>query len=78
MFNTIMSHQSGRMLRRVWSLGFLAERLDNEYWQRTGHAVMMDMGRGRNKHPWIILASEWPDSNGEDDDQFTTRVMSEA
>ena len=29
--------------------------------------MVMDMGRNRKNHPWIILASEWPDVNGDGD-----------
>ncbi|KAL8647524.1 MAG: hypothetical protein Q9226_006394 [Calogaya cf. arnoldii] len=28
-------------------------------WDRTGHVLVIDMGVGRNRHPWIILAREW-------------------
>ena len=75
-FNTVMSHNDG-FLRRVWSLGFLAERLGDDHWERTGHAVVMDMGRDRAKHPWIILASHWPNSNGGDDGDFIVRAKSQ-
>ncbi|MCJ1336730.1 hypothetical protein MMC09_002008 [Bachmanniomyces sp. S44760] len=50
-------------LRRLMPLGWLvrafSERLDN--WERTGHALVMDMDEGRQRHPWIVLASSWSD-----------------
>ncbi|KAL9036611.1 MAG: hypothetical protein Q9180_004206 [Flavoplaca navasiana] len=45
-------------LRRFKEVGsILAEDLHG--WNRTGHVLVIDMDEGRNRHPWIILASAW-------------------
>ena len=59
------------ILRRIWPLGYLAYQRGaggqawEVAWECTGHVMVMDMERGRDHHPWIILASEWPDLIGE-------------
>lgn len=49
-------------LRRFKEVGsVLAEDLHG--WNRTGHVLVIDMDEGRNRHPWIILASAWQVEN---------------
>ncbi|KAL8848669.1 MAG: hypothetical protein Q9221_006343 [Calogaya cf. arnoldii] len=33
-------------------------------WDRTGHVLVIDMGPGRSRQPWIILASAWEEDDG--------------
>ncbi|KAL8883621.1 MAG: hypothetical protein Q9192_007075 [Flavoplaca navasiana] len=33
-------------------------------WDKTGHVLVIDMGTGRNRHPWIILAKQWEEDDG--------------
>ncbi|KAL8792547.1 MAG: hypothetical protein Q9195_004846 [Heterodermia aff. obscurata] len=56
------------VLSRFWPLGYLSYRRSAGYFERTGHVLVMDMERGRDHHPWIVLASEWRDINGDGDD----------
>lgn len=60
-------------LRRFMSLGWVI-RLDSTVehgWERTGHVLVMDMDEGRHRHPWIVLASHWPDDRDyPDNDDF--------
>lgn len=59
------------ILRRIWPLGYLAYQQGaggqawEVAWECTGHVLVMDMERGRDHHPWIVLASEWHDLIGE-------------
>ena len=50
-------------LRRFMTLGWVIEVRNNDSrdWERTGHVLVMDMDEGRNRHPWFVLASQWPD-----------------
>ena len=60
------------VLSRFWPLGYLCYRSSGGYFDRTGHVLVMDMEPGRERHPWIVLASEWPDINGESSDGMCT------
>lgn len=60
-----------RKLRRFASLGWVI-RVDGNSWARTGHVLVMDMDVGRNRHPWFVLASEWPAEFEDADGGFTT------
>ena len=64
-FRLVQSPRSGEVLRRFWPLGYLAYQRANDVWDYTGHVMVMDMEPDRERHPWIILAPEWPDTNGE-------------
>lgn len=55
-------------LRRVWPLGWIATYHGDDYWIKTGHVLVINMDRGRDRHPWIILAESWLDHNGEGGD----------
>lgn len=48
-----------RRLRRFASLGWVIHVQSNGSWQYTGHALVVDMGHGRGRHPWFVLASQW-------------------
>lgn len=54
-------------LRRWYPLGGLAYKR-GKHFELTGHMLVMDIDHGRDHHPWIILASEWPDLCGEGED----------
>jgi len=58
-------------LRRFCPLGWIAQKRGEHNWDLTGHALVMDMDRGRDHHPWIVLASQWPDANGDQPEKFT-------
>lgn len=62
-------------LRRWCAIGGLAYKYGDEF-RLTGYVLVMDMDKDRNHHPWLILASEWPDLNNDGDDEsgeFTAR-----
>jgi len=59
-----------RKLRRFASLGWVI-RVDGDCWVRTGHVLVMDMDVGRGRHPWFVLASEWPAEFEDVDGGFT-------
>ncbi|KAK4693810.1 hypothetical protein P7C71_g3653, partial [Lecanoromycetidae sp. Uapishka_2] len=46
-------------LRRFTSLGWVVEKRKIS-WEKTGHVLVMDRDLGRDRHPWIVLAHEWP------------------
>ncbi len=58
-------------LRRFCPLGWIAQKRGEHTWDLTGHALVMDMDRGRDHHPWIVLASQWPDVNGDQPEKST-------
>ena len=60
------------VLSRFWPLGYLSYRSSINHFERTGHVLVMDMEPGRERHPWVVLASEWPDINGEGSDGMCT------
>ena len=47
-------------LRRFVSLGWIIKVEKDGNWEKTGHCLVMDMDKGRDRRPWIVLASEWP------------------
>ena len=49
-----------RRLRRFASLGWVIYTRDDGTWEKTGHALVIDMEEGRNHRPWLVLASHWP------------------
>ena len=59
-------------LRHMMPLGWVVRITDEETrtWERTGHALVMDMDEGRDRHPWIVLAEYWPDDPIEDEERF--------
>ncbi|KAI4254503.1 MAG: hypothetical protein L6R42_007159 [Xanthoria sp. 1 TBL-2021] len=51
------------VLRQFKEVGcILADGMNG--WDRTGHVLVIDMGEGRERHPWIILAREWEVDDG--------------
>lgn len=56
------------VLSRFWPLGYLSYRHSEGHFERTGHVLVMDMERDRDHHPWVVLASEWADINGDGSD----------
>ena len=56
-------------LRRFTSLGYVLQesRFTKGVWEKTGHVLVIDMGDKdvRHRHPWFVLASEWP-TDGEE------------
>ncbi|KAL8950108.1 MAG: hypothetical protein Q9222_003835 [Ikaeria aurantiellina] len=46
------------VLRRFWEVGLIMKKWRG-WWIRTGHVLVIDVEKGRERHPWIILASEW-------------------
>ena len=59
-------------LRRFASLGYVIQ--ESKYvkgaWMKTGHVLVIDMGlkRVRKRHPWFVLAHEWPTDGEETED----------
>ena len=56
------------VLSRFWPLGYLIYKHPDGDFVRTGHVLVMDMEPSRDHHPWIVLASEWADINGDGSD----------
>jgi len=52
-------------LRRCVALGYVVIIDGDRNWRKTGHALVMDMDEGRDRHPWFVLASEWPNDSGD-------------
>ena len=61
-------------LRRITSLGWVIRVEGNGSWARTGHVLVMDMARDRDRHPWFVLASEWPSEEEQADGGFVIRA----
>lgn len=59
------------VLRRFVCLGWVIH-VTKESWQRTGHVLVMVMDEGRDRHPWIVLASHWPSEFEDVEGRFTT------
>ena len=78
--DTVDPNQDGK-LRRFWPLGWIAYKHSEDTWERTGHVLIMDMDtdHNRDRDPWLILASKWPDSNADGDtDEMTIRAKQSA
>jgi len=60
-----------KKLRRFASLGWVIH-VRGDSWARTGHVLVMDMDAGRDRHPWFVLASEWPSEFEDVNGGFTT------
>lgn len=60
-----LSSEEKGPLRRLMPLGWVTKinSPDGKEWARTGHVLGIDMDdeHGRDRHPWFVLASEWPD-----------------
>ena len=46
-------------LRRFTSIGSVIHVRSTGSWVYTGHALVVDMGYGRGRQPWFVLASQW-------------------
>ncbi|KAI4207458.1 MAG: hypothetical protein LQ346_000587 [Caloplaca aetnensis] len=57
-------------LRRFAALGWVIMENSEGEWEKTGHVLVMDMDDRavRHRHPWLILASEWPTDGEETED----------
>lgn len=43
------------VLWRFYPLGWML----NQFLEKTGHVLVIDMDRDRGRHPWVVLAPEW-------------------
>lgn len=51
------------LLRRFLCLGWVVRQDGPDLWTKTGHALVVDLDKTPNKkrHPWFVLATQWPD-----------------
>ncbi|KAL8823370.1 MAG: hypothetical protein Q9191_005917 [Dirinaria sp. TL-2023a] len=68
----IVTSLADNKLRRSASLGWVIHVRPDGSWRKTGHVLVMDMDAGRDRHPWFVLASEWPSDFEDVDGGFTT------
>ena len=61
---TLVPSEDEDKLRRFVSLGWIVEG-DEKVWHKTGHALVVNLEPGRERNPWIVLASTWP-NDGQD------------
>lgn len=64
----MMQPNKDKKLRRFASLGWVVKKSITKgriIWTTTGHVLVMDMDRGRDHHPWFVLAHEWPNDDNE-------------
>lgn len=49
-------------LRRFAALGWVLQEAPDGRWTKTGHVLVIDMDDRdvRHRHPWLVLATEWP------------------
>ncbi|KAL8942693.1 MAG: hypothetical protein Q9211_001291 [Gyalolechia sp. 1 TL-2023] len=59
--------QEDDKLRRFAALGWVIVQNGQGVWEKTGHVLVIDMDdrASRQRHPWFVLASEWP-TDGEE------------
>ncbi|KAK3170770.1 hypothetical protein OEA41_002852 [Lepraria neglecta] len=67
--NMVIKPSEDRKLRRFASLGWIMTAVDGSHWDYTGHVLVIDMDRGRQHHPWIVLAHEWPNEEDEGEER---------
>lgn len=46
------------ILRRFWEVGYILMNIGTG-WVKTGHVLVLDVEKGRDRHPWIMLAKTW-------------------
>ncbi|KAL8748416.1 MAG: hypothetical protein Q9184_007319 [Pyrenodesmia sp. 2 TL-2023] len=65
-------------LRRFAALGWVVMESPNGEWDKTGHVLVIDMDDRdvRHRHPWLILASEWP-TDGEETEEGSFMIHAE-
>ncbi|KAL8930416.1 MAG: hypothetical protein Q9208_000600 [Pyrenodesmia sp. 3 TL-2023] len=76
----VIKSSDDHILRRCTSLGWVTMETSPGCWRNTGHILVMDMddNANRNRHPWLVLASEWPThSNDIQDDDWDTYAEEE-
>ena len=61
-------------LRRFAALGLVIHVQSDGSWGYTGHALVVDMGEGRGRHPWFVLASEWERASENAEGSFFDRA----
>ena len=66
----VLKSETDSRLHRCWPLGYIAYLGEKGIHHRTGHILVMDMGVGRNHHPWIVLTSQWPGPDEDGDDGY--------
>ena len=64
-------------LRRFTSLGSVIHVQSNGSWRYTGHALVVDMGHGRGRQPWFVLASQWERETENAEGSFFDRAPAE-
>ena len=64
-------------LRRFTSLGSVIHVQSNGSWGYTGHALVVDMGHGRGRQPWFVLASQWERETENVEGSFFDRAPAE-
>lgn len=68
---TMVETEPEDRLHRLASLGWVIQVESDGSWRKTGHVLVMDMDKGRKRHPWLVLASEWPADIEEAEEGFT-------
>lgn len=64
-YDILVRPTDDKKLRRFTSLGWVMQKFGDGTWEMMGHVLVMDMDRGRDRHPWIVLAHEWTNNDGE-------------
>ncbi|KAL9603177.1 MAG: hypothetical protein Q9219_001380 [cf. Caloplaca sp. 3 TL-2023] len=72
----VVPGETDQKLRRFVSLGYVVQGTSKNY-RLTGHALVADVEKGRNLHPWIVLASTFPNDNMDDHYGSETIVVPE-
>ncbi|KAI4169209.1 MAG: hypothetical protein LQ343_005871 [Gyalolechia ehrenbergii] len=64
----VITPEEDNRLRPFYSLGFVMQEDAFGEWRKTGHVLVMDMDDRsiRHRHPWLVLASQWPAEDCED------------
>ncbi|KAI4270285.1 MAG: hypothetical protein L6R38_007174 [Xanthoria sp. 2 TBL-2021] len=59
---TTVKAQDDDKLRHFAALGWVLQEGRDGGWNKTGHVLVIDMDDRdiRHRHPWLVLASEWP------------------
>ncbi|KAL8936803.1 MAG: hypothetical protein Q9211_004011 [Gyalolechia sp. 1 TL-2023] len=52
------------LLRRFWEVGYILWNMGTG-WKKTGHVLVLDVEKGRDRHPWIMLAKTWETDDDE-------------
>ena len=68
--NKWISSAADDKLRRFASLGWVIQEDGSGPYTKTGHVLVMDMATDRDRHPWFILAFNWPSEDEQFDGSF--------